>query len=91
MSLGHMHAGPTMHDQGYGSGLPQGAIQKIQELKRLVNKYSQYCPRSLLQWIFICCINGDNKFLDDKLEQLRSLDSLAKHYADRFARGSYAL
>ena len=64
-----------MHDQGYGTGLSQGAIQKIQELKRLVNKYPQYCPDGLLQWIIISCINGDNQLLDDKLEQLRTIDS----------------
>ncbi len=65
----------TMHDQGYGTGLSQGAIQKIQELKRLVNKYPQYCPDGLLQWIIISCINGDNQLLDDKLKQLCTIDS----------------
>jgi hypothetical protein len=64
-------------DESYGNSLSQGAIQKIQELKRLVNIYPQYCPDDLLQWIVIACINGDNQLLEEKLEQLRYIDSLA--------------
>lgn len=61
----------VMDDQSYGTSLPQGAIQ---ELQRLVKKYPQYCPDHLLQWIIISCDNGDNQLLDDKLEQLRTID-----------------
>ena len=60
--------------QSYGTSLPQGAIQKIQELQRLVKKYPQYCPDGLLQWIIISCNNGDNQLLEEKLEQLRTID-----------------
>ena len=61
-------------DESYATSLSQGAIQKIQELQRLVKKYPQYCPDGLLQWIIISCNNGDNQLLDDKLEQLRTID-----------------
>ena len=36
-------------------------------------------PDGIIQWAIHCSINGDNTFLDDKLEQLRSIDSLAKY------------
>jgi hypothetical protein len=64
----------TIDDRSYGTSLPQSAIQKIQEIQRLVKKYPQYCPDHLLQWIIISCTNGDNQLLDDKLEQLRTID-----------------
>jgi hypothetical protein len=72
---------PTMDDQSYGTGLSQETILKIQELKRLVYKYPQYCPNAdeIIRWAFHSYLNGDNTFLDDKLEQLRSIDSLAKY------------
>jgi hypothetical protein len=66
-----------MDDQRYETNLRQSAIQKIQELKRLVKKYPQYCPDGLLQWIIISCNNGDNQLLEEKLEQLRTIDRLA--------------
>jgi len=63
-----------LDDQSYGTSLPQGAIQKIQDLQRLVKKYPQYCPDHLLQWIIISYTNGDNQLLEEKLEQLRAID-----------------
>jgi hypothetical protein len=73
----------TIDDQSYGTNLPQSAIQKIQELNRLMNKHPKYHmnPDVIIQWAIHSSINGDNTFLDDKLEQLRNIDSLAKHYA----------
>jgi hypothetical protein len=49
---------------------------KIEELKRLVKKYPQYCtdPDAIIKWA-VHCSNGDNKLLDGKLEQLRSIDN----------------
>jgi len=72
---------PTMDDQRYGTGLSRETIVRIDELKRLANKYPQYCPEGLMQWAIFCCNNGDNKILDDKLEQLRSLDSRLNGWA----------
>jgi hypothetical protein len=69
---------PAMDDQRYGTGLSRETIVRIDELKRLANEYPQYCP---MQCAIFCCNNGDNKILDDKLEQLRTIDSLAKYYA----------
>ena len=69
-----MYPSRQIMDESYGTSLSQCAIQKIQELKRLVNKYPRYCPDGLLQWIIISCVNGDNQLLDDKLEQLRTID-----------------
>ena len=71
---------PPMDDQGYGGGLSQE--RKIDELKRLVHKYPQYQdndPNVIVEWAIYCSMNGDNKFLDDKLEQLRTIHSLAKY------------
>jgi hypothetical protein len=69
-----MYPSKQIMDESYGTSLSQGAIQKIEGLRRLVNKYPQYCPDGLLQWIIISCTNGDNQLLDDKLEQLRTFD-----------------
>jgi hypothetical protein len=73
-STSPMYPSRQIMDESYGTSLPQSAIQKIQELQRLVKKYPQYCPDHLLQWIIISCVNGDNQLLDDKLEQLRTID-----------------
>jgi hypothetical protein len=80
-ALGISQYSPTIDEQRYGSGLPQDAIQKIQELKRLLNKYPQYHdngPDEILRWVVHGAINSNNKFLDEMLEQLPSIDSLAK-------------
>jgi hypothetical protein len=70
----------TMGDQRNGSLSPD-AIQKIQELKALMNKYPRYHtnPDGIIRVAIYNSINGDNTLLDDKLEQLRTIDSLAKY------------
>jgi hypothetical protein len=70
----------TMDDQRNG-GLSPGAIQKIQELKALMNKYPRYHtnPDGIIRLAIYNSINGDYTLLDDKLEQLRTIDSLAKY------------
>ena len=48
--------------------------------KYIYTKYPQHHnnnPDEIVNWAIYCSVNGDSKFLDDKLEQLRSLDSLA--------------
>ena len=74
---------PTMEDQKYGPGLSRETTLKIEELKRLMNKYPQYHenPDGIIRLAIYNSINGDNTLLDDKLEQLRTIDSLAKYYA----------
>ncbi|MGC2684689.1 MAG: hypothetical protein WA323_22745 [Candidatus Nitrosopolaris sp.] len=67
----------TTDYQSFGTGLSQGTTQKIDELKRLVYKYRQYQnndPDEIIKWAVHWSINGDNKILDDKLEQLRIID-----------------
>jgi len=61
--------------------LSQETILKIQELKRLVYRYSQYHrnPGAIINCIVYYCNNGDNSLLDKKLEQLRSIDAIAKY------------
>jgi hypothetical protein len=63
-STSPMYPSRQIMDESYGTSLPRSAI----------NKYPQYCPDGLLQWIIISCVNGDNQLLDDKLEQLRTID-----------------
>jgi hypothetical protein len=71
--------------QSYGTSLSDTTTTKlkIDELNRLMNKYPNYHmnPDVIIQWAIHSSFNGDNKFLDDKLEQLRTIDSLAKYYA----------
>jgi hypothetical protein len=71
----------TMDDHRYGTGLSPGAIQKIQELKALMDKYPRYHtnPDGIIRLAVYNSINGENTLLDDKLEQLRTIDSLAKY------------
>ena len=75
-----------MDDQRYGTGLSQETIQKIEQLKRLVYKYPQYHtnPDGIIRLAIYNSINGDDTLLDDKLEQLRNIDSLAKYYVLTF-------
>jgi hypothetical protein len=70
----------TMDDQR-NRGLSLDAIQKIQEFKALMNKYPRYHtnPDGIIRLAVYNSINGDNTLLDDKLEQLRTIDSLAKY------------
>jgi hypothetical protein len=67
---------PPRMDEKYGTGLSQDDTAKIQELKLLLNKHPQYNrnPDVILRWAIRSSVNGDNEFLDDKLEQLRALD-----------------
>jgi hypothetical protein len=68
---------PSADDQNYGTLCQQ---TKLEELKRLVYKYSKFHtndPDEIMRLVAYYCINGDYKFLDDKLEQLRSIDRLA--------------
>jgi hypothetical protein len=57
--------------------LSRETILKIEELKRLMYRYSQYHrnPGTVVNCIVHFCNNGDNTLLDEKLEQLRTLDS----------------
>jgi hypothetical protein len=59
------------------------AVQKIQEFKLLMNKYSLHHtnPDSIIGLVIYNSINGDYTLLDNKLEQLRTIDGLAKYYA----------
>jgi hypothetical protein len=70
-----------MEDQKYGAGLFRETTLKIEELKRLMNKYPQYHenPDGIIRLAIYNSINGDYTLLDDKLEQLRSIDSLSRH------------
>jgi len=71
---------PTTDGQSYGTGLSPETILKIAELKRLVNKYPQFHTidaDEIVKWAIYCSSNRDNKFLDDMLDQLRTIDSLA--------------
>jgi len=69
-----------MNHQNYGTGLSPETTLKIAELKRLVNKYPQFHTieaDEIVKWAIYCSSNRDNKFLDDMLDQLRTIDSLA--------------
>jgi len=52
-----------------GTGLSWGSVQKIQELKGLMNKYSSYHtnPDDIIRFAIYNSINGDDTLLDDKL------------------------
>jgi hypothetical protein len=75
---------PPADGQSYRTGLSQDIIIKI-EVKRLINKYPQYCPEGLMQWAILCCNNGDNRILDDKLGQLRTIDSRLNRWESPFS------
>jgi hypothetical protein len=71
-----------MNVRSYGTSLSPETILKIAELKRLVNKYPQFHTidaDEIVKWAIYCSSNRDNKFLDDMLDQLRTIDSLAKY------------
>jgi hypothetical protein len=66
---------PSMN-KSYGTGLSQET--KLEELKRLVCKYAQFhnnSPDEIVRWAIYWSSNGDDTFLDAKLEQLSRLDS----------------
>lgn len=68
-----------MYYQSHGTGLSPETMLKTEQLKRLVYKYPQSCPNAdgILKLAIYNSINGDDTLLDDKLEQLRTIDSLA--------------
>lgn len=72
----------VIDDQSYGTSFPQSAIRKIQEFKALMNKYPKYhnIPDGIILWAIYNSINSDSTLLDSKLDQLRTIDSLAKYY-----------
>jgi hypothetical protein len=65
-----------MHDQSYGIGLSPETKQKIDEFTTLMKKYQRFHtnPNGIIQWAINGAVNGDNQFLDKKLEQLRIVD-----------------
>jgi hypothetical protein len=65
-----------MDDQRYRTGLSQDNIIKIEELKQLMHKHTQYHPNpdAIIRLAIFNSINNDNTLLDDKLEQLRIMD-----------------
>ncbi|MFZ0512769.1 MAG: hypothetical protein WAM14_14270 [Candidatus Nitrosopolaris sp.] len=71
----------TADDQRYGTPSSHETKLKIEELKGLVSKYPQYHtnPDEIIKWAIYCSINGDNKFLDEKLAQLRSIDRFQRY------------
>jgi hypothetical protein len=72
-------ANSPLHVMDDQSSLSQDKILKIQELKKLLNKYPKYYPNpeEKIKWAVYWSVNGDNKILDENLEHLRLLDSLA--------------
>jgi hypothetical protein len=64
-------------DEEETTTLSQETILKIRELKRLVYKYPlyHYNPGAVIACIIHFCNDGDNTLLDEKLEQLRMIDS----------------
>ena len=69
---------PMMDDRSHGRGLSPETILKIEQMKRLVYKYPQYQnndPDGIIRWAIYNSSNGDNTLLDNKLEQLRVIDS----------------
>jgi hypothetical protein len=68
---------PSMNDQKYGPGLFRDKILKIEELKRLMSKHSQYHenPDGVIRLAVYNSVKGDDTLLDEKLGQLRSIDS----------------
>jgi hypothetical protein len=73
---------PTMDDQSYETGLSPETKRKIDDLTRLMDKYPQFHnnPNGIIRWAINGAVKGDNKFLDEKLKQLLTIDSLAKFY-----------
>jgi len=61
--------------------LSRETVLKIEELKRLMYRYSQYHhnPGAVVNCIVYYCNNGDNILLDEKLEQLRSIDAIGTY------------
>jgi hypothetical protein len=58
--------GPSKDGQTYGTGLPQGTVGRIKELKGLMNKFPQY--DRIIRLAIFNSINGDNNLLDQMLD-----------------------
>lgn len=56
----------------YGTSLSLETKLKIEEFKRLMHKYSMYNPNpnAIITMTVHWCNKGENKFLDEKLEQM---------------------
>jgi hypothetical protein len=67
---------PTMNDGRYRTGLSAETKHKIDELTRLMNKYRQFHPNpnGIIKLAIHNCITGDNTLIDQKLDQLRTID-----------------
>ena len=74
------HSMDTTDDEETTS-LSRETMLKIEELKRLIYRYSQYHrnPGAVINCIVYYCNNGDNTLLDEKLEQLRSIDAISEY------------
>jgi hypothetical protein len=50
---------PATHDQSYGTGLSQDTIVKIEEVKRLMDKYPKHHgnPDGIIQWAIHSCLS----------------------------------
>ena len=69
----------TTDDEKTTTTLSQETRLKIAELKRLIYRYPQYHfnPDGVVKCVTYFSINGDNTILDEKLEQLRSIDAIS--------------
>jgi hypothetical protein len=68
----------TTDDEEKTTTLSHETRLKIEELKRLVYKYRQYQsanPGAVIACTIHFCNDGDNSFLDEKLERLRLVDT----------------
>jgi hypothetical protein len=67
----------TTDDEETTTTLSHETRLKIEELKRLVYKYPQYHsnPGGVIACVIHLCNEGDNSFLNDKLEQFRMIDT----------------
>jgi hypothetical protein len=71
----------TTDDEETTTALSWETRLKIEELKRLVYKYPQYHynPGAVISCVIHFCNEGDNSFLDEKLEQLRTFDTVTRY------------
>jgi hypothetical protein len=70
--------GPThADDQRYRTFRSQDIGLEIGELKILANKHRSYLEDAdaTVTWAVLCSSKGDDRFLDDKLFQLRAIDT----------------
>lgn len=67
----------TPEDEETTTTLSHETRLKIEELKRLIYKYPEYRsnPGVVIACVVHFCNEGDNSFLEEKLEQLRRIDS----------------